>query len=187
MRVWSRVTGDPAGGMDLAVLRWCDGLVRSFGAVWVSVVPERHAQLRRDLALVGIGLVPEMPPERPGDLILAIGSDLRPTIWAALETLDLERVALDEATRAVLGRSLLRRLSQRYRAPREHACRELLRGRDELAWWERRAWLPRDSFRHARVRSCFSPVVFDRRAVVASRRGGLVRASDGAITKWAFA
>ena len=184
---WSRLTGHPAGEIDLAVLRWCDALTRSDGSVWVSVGPERHPQLRRDLALVGVGLVPERPPERPAELVLTIARDLRPAGWAAIETIALERVPLEEATRTVLGRTLLRRASGRYRAPRERACRELLRGRDELAWWERRAWLPRDSFRSSAVRARFSPVMFDREAVSAGRRGGLVAASTAAITRWAFA
>lgn len=185
--LWARLTGAPADRIDLAVLRWCTGLARSEGLVWVSVDAVQHAPLRRDLALMGIGLVEERPPEPPRDLVLAIASDLRPIIRAALETLDLERVPLAESTRTVLGRPILRLASRRYRAPRDHACRELLRGRDEQARWERRAWLPRDSFRHATVRGCFRPVVFDREALATKRRGGLVRASEGAITRWAFA
>lgn len=181
------MTGHPGAGIDLAVLRWCDGLTRSAGSVWVSVGDEQHPQLRRDLALVGVGLVAERPPERPNDHVLAIARDLRPISWAAMETIDLERVPLDHATRAVLGWGLLRRASERYRAPREHDCRELLRGRDVLAWWERRAWLPRDAFRHSRVRACFRPVIFDREAIAARRRGGLVAASTGAISQWASA
>jgi len=184
---WSRLTGDRAGGIDLAVLRWCDGLTRSVGSVWVSVAEEQHVHLRRDLALVGVGLVAERPPEQPGDLVLTIARDLRPLGLAGFETIDLERVPLDQATRAVLGRALLRRASERYRAPREHDCRELLRGRDVLAWWERRAWLPRDAFRHADVRACFRPVIFDREAIAARRPGGRVAASTGSITRWAFA
>lgn len=153
----------------------------------MSVGADRHSELRRDLALLGVGLVTEGPPERTADLVLTIARDLQPTRFAAVETVDLERVPLDHATRAVLGRALLRRASWRYRAPREHACRELLRGRDVLAWWERRAWLPADSFRHPRVRACFRPVIFDREAVTTRRRDGLVAASSGAITRWAFA
>lgn len=184
---WSRLTGHPVGEIDLAILRWCDALTRAGGSVWLSVGPEQHPRLRRDLALVGVGLVAERPPERPVELILAIARDLRPAAWAAVETITLERVPLEDATRTVLGWPLLRRTSRRYRAPRESACRELLRGRDELAWWERRAWLPRDSFRSSAVRARFRPVIFDREAVSAGRRGGLVAASTGAITRWAFA
>lgn len=184
---WSRLNGRPVGEIDLAVVRWCDALTRAEGSVWLSVGPERYPPLRRELALVGVGLVPERPPERPVELILAIGRDLRPAQGPEVETIALERIPLEDATRRVLGRPLLRRACRRYRAPRERACRELLRGRDELAWWERRVWLPRDSFRTAEVRARFRPVIFDREAVAAGRRGGLVAASSGAITRWAFA
>ena len=184
---WSRLTGVPGGEIDLAVLRWGDVLTRAGGSVWVSADPERCLELRRDLAFVGVGLAPEHPPERPGGLILAIARDLRPAPGPVVETIALEQMPLEDATRTVLGLPALRRASRRYRAPREHACRELLRGRDALAWWERRAWLPRDSFRSAAVRARFRPVVFDREALSAGRRGGLVAASTGALTRWAFA
>lgn len=184
---WSRLTGHHAGEIDLAVLRWCDALTRADGSVWASVDPARQPQLRRDLAFVGVGLVPDAPPQRPVELVLAIARDLRPAGRSAVETIALKRIPIEDATRAVLGRPLLRRLSRRYRAPREHACRELLRGRDELAWWERRAWLPRDSFRSADVRGRFRPVIFDHEAATVEQRGGLIAASSGAITRWAFA
>lgn len=184
---WSRLTGDPAAGIDLAVLRWCAGLTRAAGSVWVSAGDEQHAQLRRDLALVGVGLIADRPPEPPGELLLTIARDLRPINCAAVETIDLVRVPLDQATRVVLGRALLRRASARYRGPHEHSCRELLRGRDVLAWWERRAWLQREAFRDPRVRACCRPIIFDREAIASKRQGGLVAASTGAISRWAFA
>ena len=184
---WSRLTGRPASDIDLAVLRWCGGLARSHGSVWAKVGDEDHAQLRRELALVGIGLVEDAPPGPSPDLVLTLASDLRPTDRAVVETIDLDRLPLEEATRTALGRPVLRRVLHRYRVPRELVCRALLRGRDELAWWDRRAWLPRGCLRDAGVRGSFRPVVFDTEALAAPRRGGLVRASDGAITRWAFA
>lgn len=185
--VWFRLVGRPAADIDLAVLRWSSGLARAEGAVWASVTDADRAQLRRDLALVGVGMVEERRPEPSPELVLTLAADLRPVAVPAMETLGLERLPLDEATRKVLGRRVLRRALHRYREPRELACRALLRGADELAWWDRRAWLPRHSLRRAGVRGCFRPVLFDREARSAPRRGGIIRASDGAITRWAFA
>lgn len=182
-----RLVGRPATDIDLAVLRWCDGLARSRGSVWVSVAQSDRTQLRRELALAGLGMVEDGRPEPPADHVLTLGADLRPASVPAVETLRLERLPLEEATRKLLGGRLRRRVLRRYRASREVACRAVLRGRDELAWWERRAWLPRSSLRDAGVRGCFRPVLFDSAAHAAPRRGGCVRASDGAITRWAFA
>lgn len=122
----------------------------------------------------------------PG-LVLTLASDLHPTAVPAVETLALACLPLGDATRKVLGSSLLRRVARRYRVPRERACRELLRERDELLAWDRRVWLPSGALRAAGVRGRFRPVIFDREALSSPRRGGLVRASEGAITRWAFA
>ena len=185
--IWSRLTGRPTGDIDLAVMRWSKDLARAEGAIWASADRADQAHLRRDLAQVGIGLVEESRPEPPPRLVLTLASDLRPAAFPILETLRLERLPLHDATRMVLGRRVLRRALHRYREPRERACRALLRGADELAWWDRRAWLPRHCLRQKGIRGYFRPVLFDKQALAAPRRGGLVRASDGAITRWAFA
>lgn len=183
---WYRLVGRPATDIDLAILRWCGRAVRSRGSVWVSVGTADRAQLRRELALSGTGVLEEGHPQPPTDHVLTLVSDLRPASAPALETIHLERLPLDEATRQVLGGRLRRRLMRRQRVCRETACRALLHGRDELAWWDRRAWLPRSSLRDTGVRGRFGPILFDRAALGAPRRGGFVRASDGAITRWAF-
>lgn len=181
-----RLVGRPVADIDLAILRWCGGVVRSRGSIWVSVATADSAQLRRELALCGIGMVEEGHPEPPADHVLTLASDLRPTSVPAVETIRLERLPLDEATREILDGRFRHRVIRRDRVSREAICRALLHGRDGSAWWDRRAWLPRGSLRDAAVRGRFRPVVFDRAALAAPRRAGLVRASDGAITRWAF-
>lgn len=181
-----RLVGAPAADIDLVLVRCADRIVRADRALWVIVAEGSCADLRRRLALAGVGTVDEDAPVPRQDLVQSLGLGLAPASEPAIEILSLRRVPLAEATARALGTRSLRRIIQTYRGPRERACRELLRGTDELAWWERRAWLTAGSLRRAGVRRVFRPIVFDRGALASPRPGGLVRARDGSITRWAF-
>lgn len=181
-----RVVGRPCDAVDLALIRSASRLCRAGGSLWVSVEPADRAALARDLALVGLGLLAEEPPlARDGD-VPAIGTSLGPVADASLDVLTLRRIALSAATSRALG-SRIARLVPAVRRRRNEECRALLRGADEQASWERRAWLGAGSLRRAEIRATLRPIVFDRGALTGSRPGGTLRASDGAITRWAFA
>lgn len=181
-----RLLGTPAADIDLVLVRSADRIVRADRTLWVTVAPGSCADLRRRLALAGIGTVEEDAPVPRHDLVQSLGLGLAPASEPAIEILLLRRVPLAESTSRALGARSLRRLVPAYRSPRERACRELLHGTDELAWWERRAWLTAGALRLAEVRRVFRPIVFDRGALASPRPGGLVRARDGSITRWAF-
>lgn len=181
-----RVAGSPYEAVDLALIRSAGRLCRAGGSLWISVSPADRALLVRDLALAGIGVVEEEPPPPPNGDEPAIGISLRPVPEASLDVLTLRRIPLSASTSRTLG-TRIARLVPAVRKSRHAECRALLRGVDEQAWWERRAWLPARDLRRAGVRANLAPIVFDRAALTASRPGGVVRASDGAITRWAFA
>lgn len=186
MTVWLRVSGHPAAAVDLAIVRWADGLARCEGSLWIGSADEHVPALRRELLFAGLGTVHDDRPHPAAGLAPAIGVTLDPG-RAALDTISLRPIPLADATRGALGRRLPRQLSAARRRARETACRDLLRGLDATAWWERRAWLAADALRHREVRRRFRPIVFDRAALDAPRPGGVVRAADGALTRWAFA
>jgi len=181
-----RLVGTPAAEIDLVLVRAADRIVRADGTLWVHGPADARPRLRRELALAGIGTVDEEAPAPRPELVPSLGLGLAPANEPAIEILSLRRLPLAESTARVLGRRSLRRLLPAYRAARESACRELLRGTDELAWWERRAWLAAGALRLAGVRRSFQPIVFDRAALVSPRPGGVVHAREGAITRWAF-
>ena len=181
-----RLTGRPVGAIDLLLVRTAMRLVRSDGTVWVEPVEGARDALRRGLAFAGVAAVDEDPPVPRPDLVPALGSSLEPASEPAVETLTLRRVPLSEGVARALGSRSFRTLWSPYRAARAAACRELLRETDEQARWERRAWLPGPAVRLQAVRRSFRPIVFDRAALAAPRPGGVLRARDGAITRWAF-
>lgn len=181
-----RLVGRPAADIDLVLVRAADRIVRADGKLWVHGAAESHAALRRELALAGVGTVDEEAPAPRPELVPSLGVGLAPANEPAIEILSLRLLPLAESTARVLGRRSLRLLLPAYRAERESACRELLRGTDELAWWERRAWLAVGALRLAGVRCSFRPIVFDRAALASPRPGGVVHAREGAITRWAF-
>jgi hypothetical protein len=181
-----RLVGRPAAAIDLALLRSAARLVRSDGTLWVQAPEGLALELRRDLALAGLGARDDDAPAPGPGLLPTLGLDLIPATVPALEVLTLRRLPLAEAISRSLGRRWLRRAVPSYRAARESRCRELLRGADELAWWERRAWLTHDALRDACGRRSFRPILFDRAALVGPRPGGLVHGRDGVLTRWAF-
>ena len=181
-----RLVGRPVVDLDLVLVRTVDRIVRADGTLWVQVAAGSRAALRRELALAGVGSVDEEAPAPRPELVPSLGLDLAPANEPAIEILSLRRLPLAEATARVLGRRSLRSVLPAYRLSREGACRELLRGTDELAWWERRAWVAASALRLAGVRRSFRPIVFDRAALASPRPGGLVHAREGAITRWAF-
>lgn len=181
-----RVAGRPSEPVDLALIRSAARLSRAGGSLWVYVAAADRNALVRDLALAGLGAIPDDPPlTRSGD-VPAIGNSLRPVSELALDVLILRRIPLSEATRRALGARFARSVPT-VRRRRHEDCRALLSGADEQAWWERRAWLGASDLRRAGARATLRPIVFDRAALDRSRPGGVIRASDGAITRWAFA
>ena len=181
-----RLVGRPVADIDLVLVRAADRIVRADGTLWVQGPAESHAALRRGLAIAGVGTVDEEAPAPRPELVQSLGLGLAPASEPAIEILSLRRLPLADSTARALGSSSLRRIVPAYRTARQSACRELLRGTDELAWWERRAWLAARALRLAGVRRSFRPIVFDRGALASPRPGGLVHAREGAITRWAF-
>lgn len=181
-----RLTGRPVVPVDLLLARTAERAVRSDATLWLLPLPGSRDALRRGLALAGVGTCDDDPPVPRADLLPALGSHLRPATEPALETLSLRRLPLGDSTKRVLGRRCLRAVWPAYQARRRMACRELLRGSDELVRWERRAWLAPGAIRLAAVRRSFRPILFDRAALDSARPGGLLHAADGAITRWAF-
>lgn len=181
-----RLTGRPVRPIDAVLVRAVDRLVRAEGDVWAVPADGSLDVLRRELALAGVATREEAPPAPRPDLVPALGSDLAPAAGAAIEVLTLLRLPLAEATARALGRRWLRAIVPSYRTARVAACRDLLREADAHAWWERRAWLPAGAVRHRDIRRSFRPILFDRAALAAIRPAGLVRARDGALTRWAF-
>lgn len=181
-----RLVGRPLSDIDLVLFRTADRIVRSDGALWVHAAEASMVALRRELSLAGLGVREEEAPAPRPDLVASLGLGLEPATEPAIEILSLRRMSLADSTARTLGRRSLRRLLPAYRARHEQACRELLRGLDELAWWERRAWLGVGALRLAAVRRSFRPIVFDREALASLRFGGVVHARDGAISRWAF-
>ncbi len=181
-----RLVGGPAADIDLVLVRAAVRIVRADGMLWLQVAAAARAELRRDLALAGIGIVDEDAPIPRPELVPSLGLDLSPANEPAIEILSLRPLPLAESTARVLGRRSLRRLIPAYRLSRESACRDLLRGMDELAWWERRAWLAPGALRLAGVRRSFRPIVFDRAALASPRPGGVIHTHEGALTRWAF-
>ncbi len=181
-----RLLGRPLTDIDLVLIRAAQRIVRADGCLWVQGAAEARAALRRGLAHAGIDTADEeAPAPRPG-LVQAVGVGLAAASEPAIEVLSLRPLPLGESSAHALGSRSLRRTLPAYRLARESACRELLRGADELAWWERRAWLAPGDLRLAGVRRSFRPIVFDRAALASARPGGLVHARDGALTRWAF-
>lgn len=181
-----RLTGRPVTAIDLVIVRSADRIVRADDTLWVEGPAASQAELRRGLAFAGVGVVEEEAPVPRPDLIQSVGLGLTPAPEPVIEILCLRRLPLAESTGRALGSLTLRRLLPRYRAARHRACRELLRGADELVFWERRAWLTAGALRRSGVRRSFRPIVFDRDALTAPRPGGLASARCGAITRWAF-
>lgn len=181
-----RVLGSPCEAVDLALIRSANCLCRAGGSLWVTVAPAGRTVLVRDLALAGLGVVEEPPPLARTEDVPAIGTALEQVAGISLDVLTLRRIPLSAATSRVLG-TRVARLIPAVRRRRYKDCRALLRGADEQAWWERRAWLRVSTLRRAEVRATLRPIVFDRAALTGSRPGGVLRASDGAITRWAFA
>lgn len=181
-----RLVGGPAADIDLVLVRFADRIVRADRTLWVRVVEGSCADLRRGLALAGVGTVEEDAPAPRLDLVQSLGLGLAPASEPAIEILSLRRMPLAESSARALGARSLRRIVPAYRGAQERACRELLRGTDELAWWERRAWLTAGALRLAEVRRVFRPIVFDRDALASPRPGGIVHAREGSITRWAF-
>ena len=181
-----RLAGRPVVPIDLLLVRTAAQLVRSDGTVWVEPSEGSQDALRRGLAFAGLGAFEDEAPAPRPDLVPALGSSLVPASEPAIETLTLRRVPLSEAMARALGSRGVRAIWPPYRAERAAACRELLRETDEQAWWERRAWLPGAAVRRLSVRRSFRPIVFDRAALAAPRPGGVLRAREGAITRWAF-
>lgn len=151
----------------------------------MSVPPTDLVALRRELALAGLGVREEEPPVPQAGQLPAIGMSLAPVGDASLDVLTLRRLPLSAATARVLG-ARISRLVPGVRRRRDDDCRALLREADEHAWWERRAWVSASSLRRREVRSALRPIVFDRSALTGFRAGGIVRARDGAIARWAF-
>lgn len=151
----------------------------------MSVAPTELVALRRELALAGLGVREEEPPVPASGHLPAIGMSLAPVGDASLDVLTLRRLPLSAATARVLG-GRIARLVPAVRTRRHDDCRALLRGADEHAWWERRAWLSASHVRRREVRSTLRPIVFDRSALAGFRAGGILRARDGAIARWAF-
>lgn len=180
-----RLLGRPSGPADLPLLRSASRLCRSGSSVWVAVAEERRAALQRDLAFAGLGVREEEPPLAQPEHVAAIGTALAPVADASLDVLTLRGLPLSVATSRVLGRRIVR-VAPSVRRRRHEACRALLRATDEHASWERRAWVPSASLRRREVRATLRPIVFDRAALTGPRPGGIVRARDGAITRWAF-
>ena len=181
-----RLVGRPLAPIDLLLARTAERIVRSDATLWVVPLPAAREELRRGLAFVGVCSRDEELPVPRTDLLPALASDLLPATAPAIESLALRRIALAESTRRVLGRRWLRAVWPAYRARRRIACRELLRGSDEVVCWERRAWLVPSAMRLPAVRRSFRPIVFDRAALGSPRPGGLLHAHEGAITRWAF-
>ena len=181
-----RLAGRPVVAIDLLLVRTAARLVRSDGTIWIEPIGGSRDALRRGLAFAGVGAFEDEAPAPRPDLVPALGLGLAPASEPAIETLTLRRVPLSEAITRALGSRRVRALWPPCRAVRAAACGELLRETDEQAWWERRAWLPGAAVRLPSVRRSFRPIVFDRAALAAPRPGGLVRARDGAITRWAF-
>lgn len=181
-----RLAGRPVVPIDLLLARTAERVVRSDRTVWVLPHAGTRDALHRGLAYAGVGTSEEELPVPRADLVPALGSDLLPASEPALEALALRRLTLGESTRRALGRRWLRPVWPGQRARRRSACRELLRGSDEVVWWERRAWLAPGAIRLAAVRRSFRPIVFDRGALDSMRPGGLLHAAEGAISRWAF-
>lgn len=181
-----RITGTPATPIDLCVLVLAQRLIRAGGLLWIEVTAERRDTLRRELAFAGLGTVDDEPAGHEPDLAQAIGVALTPSAELSLDVLTLRPLGLAASTRRALGQRLPR-LVPRIREQRHENCRRLLRGAEVEARWERRAWLPAALLRRRDARAALRPIVFDRAALSTSRPGGIVRASDGAITRWAFA
>lgn len=181
-----RLAGQPVSDIDLLLVRMAVRLVRSDGAIWIEPAAGSRDALRRGLAYAGVGTRDEEVPVPRPDLVPALGSTLDPASDPAIETLTLGRVPPSDAIARALGSRTLRTVWPPYRLARAAACRELLRETDDRAWWERRAWLTPPAVRLPAVRRAFRPIVFDRAALASPRPGGVVRARDGRITRWAF-
>lgn len=183
---WVQVHGCPAGPIDRELLRTAARIVRRGSEVWVRALAEDVRPLQRGLALAGLGASLGPAPLPAAGLVPVIGRSLQPVAGPSLDVLILDRVPLAQATRLALGQRIVRRWLPRYRSARHDACRRLLRGSDELAWWERRAWVDPSYLRRAAIRSSFRPILFDADAHTAVRRGGVLHARAGAITAWMF-
>lgn len=181
-----RLIGRPVTPVDLVLVRSAERIVRVDGTLWVEGPAASRAELRRGLAFAGVGAVEEDAPTPRSDLIQSVGLGLAPAPEPVIEILSLRLLPHAESTGRALGSVTLRRLVPRYRAARHRACRDLLRGADELVCWERRAWLTASALRRSGVRRSFRPIVFDRDALTSPRLGGLASARSGAITQWAF-
>lgn len=156
-------------------------LWRHAGGAFAVVAEEQEAALIRALAYAGVRATRVDAPH-PGTpaLTQAIGLALAPLSPAAeLDMVRLRPVDLGEATAALLRRRIRRRAGPEQR----QRCLSILRERDRMIGWRRRAWASVAVLRDGRARAVLRPVLFDRGADPPER---LVFAAEGAIARWAF-
>lgn len=172
-----RLRSAPAHPLDLALASASVAIVRSADGVWLTPVTGAVAQA---LAFAGVHAVSDDVPPPPERAVLCIGRSLDRAPTAVYERVSLRAVGLGQATRRVLGPWW-----RPGRRERRAVCRAVLHGEDALVEWERRLWVMRSEL--AALRGLARPVMFDRDALEAARPGGVVLASRGAVTRWAFA
>lgn len=156
-------------------------LWREADGVFAEVAPDAEVRLARSLAYAGVRATPVaiLPPSPPA-LTAAIGLSLAHVpVPSGVDLVRVRPLDLGEAT----GRLLQRRFRRRARRRERDRCVEILKGRDRMIGWQRRAWAPVAIFRDRRVRGVLRPLLFDRAAVPPER---MVFAADGEIARWAF-
>ncbi len=156
-------------------------LWRDSDGTFAEVAQEHEAAFTRSLAYAGVRVTRvDVPQPRAPALTQAIGLALTPLFpAAALDMVRLRPVDLGEATATLLRRRMRRRAGPRQR----ERCLAILRGRDRMIGWQRRAWAPVPVLRHRRFRAVLRPVLFDRGTTPPER---LIFAAEGAIARWAF-
>ena len=157
-------------------------LWRDADGVFADVSSETEAALTRWLAFAGVRAtrVAAVPPAPPA-MTAAIGLSLEQLAApAALDMIRLRPLELGEASARLLRRRALRRRAGRRERDR---CLAILRERDRMIGWQRRAWAAVSVLRDRRVRAVLRPLLFDRHATPPER---LVFAADGELTRWAF-
>ena len=157
-------------------------LWRDADGVFADVSPDTEAEFTRSLAFAGVratsvAAAPPNPPALTAAIGLSLGQLAAP---AALDMIRLRPIDLGEASARLLRRPLLRRRARRRERDR---CIAILRERDRMIGWQRRAWAPVSILRDRRARSVLRPVLFDRNATPPER---VVFAAEGAIMRWAF-
>lgn len=135
------------------------------------------------LALTGVRVVACDPVPVPAGQRLAVGLDLIPldSDVPVLDTVEVTRVALCEATAALMHRRL--RLLRPPSAARS-ACRRLLREEDSVLAWRRFVWCSIDALRAVKS-THVRAVVFDSEALH-RHPPRWTYATQDAIGRWAF-